>query len=62
MASNLSNLKILVTDTLDSVAQESCIEAACININFETNSISSKIKLLIVDSIANHYRAEYAAS
>jgi DNA repair protein RadA len=40
--------------------QESCILEAGSNINFETNSISSKIKLLIVDSITNHYRAEYA--
>jgi|GEM_PF-5462615 DNA repair protein RadA len=52
--------KILVTEVLDSAAQESCIEAACININFETNSISNKTKLLIVDSMTNHYRAEYA--
>ena len=51
--------KILVTKALDSAAQESCIEAACININFETNSISNKTKLLIVDSMTNHYRTEY---
>ena len=49
--------KILVTKALDSKQQESCIESAfsaC-----ETNS-NNKIKLLIVDSIINHYRAEYA--
>jgi hypothetical protein len=46
--------KILVTEALDSAAQESCIEAACININFETNSVSNKTKLLTVDSMTNH--------
>ena len=40
--------------------QESCIQVAGSNVNFETNSIPNKIKLLIVDSITNHYRAEYA--
>jgi DNA repair protein RadA len=48
--------KILVTKALDSSAQESCIEAACSKC--ETNN--NKIKLLIVDSIIYHYRAEYA--
>ena len=52
--------KILVAKALDSTMQESCIREAGSNINFETNSISSKIKLLIVDSITNHYRAKYA--
>ena len=52
--------RILVAKALDSTLQESCIREAGSNINFETNSISSKIKLLIVDSMTNHLRAEYA--
>jgi DNA repair protein RadA len=48
--------KILVTKALDCNAQESCIEAACSKC--ETNN--NKIKLLIVDSLIYHYRAEYA--
>ncbi|MFZ0896022.1 MAG: hypothetical protein WAZ77_16115, partial [Candidatus Nitrosopolaris sp.] len=53
-------LRIFVAKALDSTLQESCIREAGSNINFETNSISNKIKLLIVDSMTNHYRAEYA--
>jgi DNA repair protein RadA len=52
--------RILVAKALDSTKQESCIREAGSNINFETNSISNKIKLSIVDSITNHYRAKYA--
>ena len=51
---------VLVPKALDSTMQESCIQVAGSNVNFETNSIPNKIKLLIVDSITNHYRAEYA--
>jgi RecA/RadA recombinase len=49
--------RILVTKALDSKQQESLIEAACSEINRRN---SNKIKLLIVDSIIYHYRAEYA--
>ena len=52
--------KILVTKALDCKQQESHIEAACSGINLKRNSNSKKIKLLIVDSIIYHYRAEYA--
>jgi len=48
--------KILVTKALDSKQHESCIEAACSACEIN----SSKIKLLIVDSIIYHYRAECA--
>ena len=39
----------------DSKEQESCIEEACSTVR----SNNSKIKLLIIDSIIFHYRAEY---
>jgi DNA repair protein RadA len=39
----------------DSKEQESCIEEACSTVR----SNNSKIKLLIIDSIMFHYRAEY---
>jgi DNA repair protein RadA len=42
---------------MDCNTQESCIEAACSKISSNSNN---KIKLLIVDSIINHYNAEYA--
>jgi DNA repair protein RadA len=47
--------RILVTKALDIKQQESRIEAACYKIDSD-----NKIKLLIVDSIIYHYRAEYA--
>src|SRR5215469_3854416 len=47
--------RILVTKALDIKQLESRIEAACSKINLD-----SKIKLLIVDSIIYHYRAECA--
>jgi hypothetical protein len=47
--------RILVTKALDSKQQESCIEAAC----SASEINSSKIKLLIIDSIIYHYNAEY---
>jgi DNA repair protein RadA len=46
--------RILVTKALDIKQLESRIEAACSKI-----SSDNKTKLLIVDSIINHYRAEY---
>ena len=53
--------KILVKKVLDSTQQESYIEAACSEINLNTNSNNNKkIKLLIVDSIINYYNAEFA--
>jgi DNA repair protein RadA len=52
--------RILVAKALDSTLQESCIEVAASNINFEANSIPNNIKLLIVDSMTGHHRAEYA--
>lgn len=48
--------KILVTRAIDGSAQESRIEAAC----SECKTNNNKIKLLIVDSIIYHFRAEYA--
>jgi DNA repair protein RadA len=52
--------RIHITKALDSEHLESCIEAACSEINLKTNSNSdNKIKLLVVDSIIYHYRAEY---
>ncbi|MFZ0221264.1 MAG: ATPase domain-containing protein [Candidatus Nitrosopolaris sp.] len=47
--------RILVTKALDSKQQESRIEAACSKIDSD-----NKIKLLIVDSLIYHYRAECA--
>ena len=47
--------RILVTKALDIKQLESRIEAACSKIDSD-----SKIKLLIVDSIIHHYRAECA--
>ena len=47
--------RILVTKALDIKQLESRIEAACSKIDSD-----SKIKLLIVDSIIYHYRAEYS--
>jgi DNA repair protein RadA len=47
--------RILVTKALDIKQQESRIQAACSKIDSD-----SKIKLLIVDSIIYHYRAECA--
>jgi DNA repair protein RadA len=50
--------KILVKKVLDSTQQESYTEAACCEINPNTDSNNKKkIKLLIVDSIINHYIA-----
>ncbi len=46
--------KILFKKVLGCVQQELCIEAACSQINSD-----SKIKLLIIDSIINHYHVEY---
>jgi DNA repair protein RadA len=48
--------RILVSKALDSKQQESHIEAACSEINRPN---SNKIKLLVVDSIIYHYKAEF---
>jgi DNA repair protein RadA len=48
--------KILVTRAIDGCVQESRIEEAC----SECKTNNNKIKLLIVDSIIYHFRAEYA--
>lgn len=50
--------KILVARALDINTQESHIEAACTKIGLESDT--NNIKLLIVDSIIGHYRAEFA--
>lgn len=50
--------KILVAHALDCNTQESHIEAACSKINLESDS--NNIRLLVVDSIIGHYRAELA--
>ena len=47
--------KILIAKALDSEHLESCIETACSACEIN----SRKIKLVIVDSIINHYNAEY---
>jgi DNA repair protein RadA len=49
--------RILVTKALDTNQLESRIEAACSKIDSDSDN---KIKLLIVDSIIYHYRAECA--
>ena len=49
--------RILVTKALDIKQMESRIEAACSKIDSDSDN---KIKLLIVDSIIYHYRAECA--
>jgi DNA repair protein RadA len=49
--------RILVTKALDTKQLESRIEAACSRIDSDSDN---KIKLLIVDSIIYHYRAECA--
>ena len=54
---DLTNIlqNIIVALPKDSKEQESCIEEACSTVR----SNNSKIKLLIIDSIMFHYRAEY---